>query len=85
MECFKRALKITDANFNTKPDEKNFKLYVSILNKFLYFFNDDNFHAVILSDFSYLNYYRLDLKTFKDAWRSSRPRWRRFLTRMKYI
>lgn len=46
MDCFKRALKITDANFNAHPNEKNFKLYVAILNKFLYFFIREDFESV---------------------------------------
>lgn len=46
MECFKKALKITDANFTARPDEKNFKLYVSILNKFLYYFANPEFQSV---------------------------------------
>ena len=46
MECFKKALKSTDAIFNTHPNEKNFTLYVAILNKFLYYFSRGDFQAV---------------------------------------
>ncbi len=46
MECFKKALKSTEAIFNAHPNEKNFTLYVAILNKFLYYFSKDEFQAV---------------------------------------
>ena len=46
MECFKKALKITDASFSSKPNKENFHLYIAILNKFLYYFNHDDFQAV---------------------------------------
>jgi len=51
MECFKKALKITDAGFSSKPDGKNFHLYVAILNKFLYYFGLPNFGGVKTSVF----------------------------------
>jgi len=38
LECFKKALKITDA-ISVKPDPKNHYLYVAILNKFMHYFN----------------------------------------------
>lgn len=50
MECFKKALKITDANFTAHPNEKNFKLYVAILNKFLYYFAKDDFQSIGAED-----------------------------------
>jgi len=46
MECFKKALKSTEAIFNAHPNEKNFTLYVAILNKFLYYFGKDEFQAI---------------------------------------
>ena len=48
MECFKKALKSTEAIFNAHPNEKNFTLYVAILNKFLYYFDKAEFQAVII-------------------------------------
>lgn len=50
MECFKKALKSTDAIFNTHPNEKNFTLYVAILNKFLYYFSRGDFQSIGTDD-----------------------------------
>jgi len=50
MECFKKALKSTEAIFNAHPNEKNFTLYVAILNKFLYYFAKDEFQAISADD-----------------------------------
>ena len=46
MECFKKALKITDAQFNANPNAKHFHLYLAILNKFLFYFEHDDFTSV---------------------------------------
>lgn len=78
MECFKKALKSTEAIFNAHPNEKNFTLYVAILNKFLYYFGKDEFQAVTFDfgDNSVNNIFRLDLMMFKNAWKLLRANWR---------
>jgi len=50
MECFKKALKITDANFNSHPDAKNFHLYIAILNKFIYYLSQEDFTSIKTDD-----------------------------------
>lgn len=50
MECFKKALKITDASFGSHPNSHHFHLYVAILNKFLYYYNMDSFQSIKADD-----------------------------------
>lgn len=50
MECFKKALKITDASFGSHPTSHHFHLYIAILNKFLYYFNIDSFQSIKADD-----------------------------------
>lgn len=46
MDCFKKVLKIADAFVAFQPDAKSLKIYVAILNKFIYFLENPNFTIV---------------------------------------
>lgn len=47
MECFKKVLKLAEVVNSSQPTNKNIGLYVAILNKFIYFLEDDSFDAVL--------------------------------------
>ena len=52
MECFKKVLRLAEIVNNAQLNNENLKLYVSILNKFVYFIEKEGFTAVIYLPFS---------------------------------
>ena len=46
MDCFKKVLKLAEAAVSAQPDANSFKIYLLLLNKFLYFLQAENFNAV---------------------------------------
>lgn len=46
MECFKKVLKLAEVVNSSQLTNKNIGLYVAILNKFIYFLEQDSFDAV---------------------------------------
>ena len=47
MDCFKKVLKLADVLMNNQPDPAILKIYIEILNKFLYFLEEEDFTSVI--------------------------------------
>jgi len=50
LECFKKCLKLADVCWNAHATNNHLKLYVAILNKFLYFLEKDEFSGIQIAD-----------------------------------
>jgi len=50
LECFKKCLKLADVCWNAHATNNHLKLYVAILNKFLYFLTQDDFKGIQIAD-----------------------------------
>jgi len=50
LECFKKCLKLADVCWNAHATNNHLKLYVAVLNKFLYFLNIDEFKGINIAD-----------------------------------
>jgi len=50
LECFKKCKKLADVCWNAHATNNHLKLYVAILNKFLYFLNQDEFTGIKTED-----------------------------------
>jgi len=50
LECFKKCLKLADVCWHAHATNNHLKLYVAILNKFLYFLEKDEFSGIQIAD-----------------------------------
>jgi vacuolar protein sorting-associated protein 35 len=50
VECFKKVLKLADVCWSAHATNNHLKLYVAILNKFLYFLNIEDFKGIQIAD-----------------------------------